>query len=80
LLLSSHGFVKLFGVQALQTFIAAYVIHIRALVSSWCFFAALLSFLVYLHLRYREWGGFPKEPSLATGGRRERPGRPDGKT
>ncbi len=63
---SSHGFVKLFGVLALLTFIAAYVVHIRALVSIWCFFAAVLSFLVYLHLRNREWGGFPEEPSPAT--------------
>jgi hypothetical protein len=51
----------------LLTFIAAYVVHIRALVSIWCFFAAVLSFLVYLHLRNREWGGFPEEPSPATG-------------
>ncbi len=58
---SSHGFVKLFGVLALLSFIAAYVVHVMALVSIWCFFAAILSLLVYLHLRFRNLGGFPRE-------------------
>lgn len=57
---SSHRFVNLFGVLAFLTFVGAYVIHVRALVSIWCFFAAVLSLLVYLHLRYRHLGGFPK--------------------
>ena len=39
---SSHGYVKLFGVLALLSFIAAYVVHVMALVSIWCFFAAHL--------------------------------------
>jgi hypothetical protein len=56
---SSHGFVKLFGVLTLLSFIAAYLIHILALVSIWCFFAAILSLLIYLHLRFRQLGGFP---------------------
>lgn len=56
---SSHGFVKLFGGLALLSFIATYVFHTRALVSVWCFFAALLSVLIYLHMRYRTLGGFP---------------------
>ena len=56
---SSHGFVKLFGVLALSAFIAAYFVHVGALVSIWCFFAAILSLLIYLHLRYRDRGGFP---------------------
>jgi hypothetical protein len=57
---SSHGFVKLFGVLALLSFIAAYLVHIMALVSIWCFFAAILSLLIYLHLRFRNLGGFPR--------------------
>ena len=61
---SSHGFVKLFGVLSLLSFIAAYVVHIGALVSIWCFFAAILSLLIYLHLRFRTRGGFPTAPSL----------------
>lgn len=56
---SSHGFVKLFGVLALLSFAAAYVAAAHALVSVWCFFAAILSVLIYLHLRYRSLGGFP---------------------
>ena len=56
---SSHGFVRLFGVLAFVSFIAAYLVHVRALVSIWCFFAAVLSLLIYLHLRFRDLGGFP---------------------
>lgn len=56
---SSHAFVRLFGVLALLSFIATYLFYTRALVSVWCFFAALLSVLIYVHLRYRTLGGFP---------------------
>jgi hypothetical protein len=68
---SSHGFVRLFGVLALVLFIAAYLVHVMALVSIWCFFAAVLSLLIYLHFRFRDLGGYPKEsafqrPSPAT--------------
>jgi len=58
---SSHKFVNLFGVLALVSFIAAYVVHVRALVSIWCFFAAILSLLIYVHLRFRHLGGFPTD-------------------
>jgi hypothetical protein len=61
---SSHGFVRLFGVLALLSYIVAYVIHVEALVSIWCFFAAILSLLIYLHLRFRDFGGFPKGPAF----------------
>ncbi len=61
---SSHGFVRLFGVLALLSFIVAYFVYVNALVSIWCFFAALLSLLIYLHLRFRSLGGFPIEPPL----------------
>ena len=57
---SSHSFVKLFGVLALVPFMAAYLYYSRALISVWCFFAAVLSLIIYLHLRYRHLGGFPK--------------------
>jgi hypothetical protein len=58
---SSHAFVRLFGALALVSFIAAYVVHVTALVSIWCFFAAILSLLIYLHLRFRTVGGYPAE-------------------
>lgn len=57
---SSHAFVRLFGVLALASFITAYFVYARALVSVWCFFAAVLSLIIYFHLRYRNLGGFPK--------------------
>ncbi len=56
---SSHRFVRLFGVLALVSFITAYLVHRSAMVSIWCFFAAILSLLIYLHLRFRGLGGFP---------------------
>jgi hypothetical protein len=60
---SSHTFVRLFGGLALLSFIATYFFAANALVSVWCFFAAVLSLLIYLHLRYRHFGGFPKVDS-----------------
>ncbi len=56
---SSHRFVNLFGVLALLSFLGAYAIYTQALISVWCFFAAILSILIYIHLRYRMLGGFP---------------------
>ena len=60
---SSHTFVRMFGVMALLSFLATYLLAARALVSVWCFFAAILSLLIYVHLRYRNLGGFPKDKS-----------------
>lgn len=60
---SSHKFVNLFGALALVSFITAYVIYAHALVSVWCFFAALLSILMYVHMRFRGLGGFPADSS-----------------
>jgi chromate transport protein ChrA len=61
---SSHTFVRLWGLLALLSFIATYFFYTRAFVSVWCFFAAILSVLIYLHLRYRRLGGFPAIDSL----------------
>lgn len=63
---SSHRFVNLFGALALLSFIAAYIVYAHALVSVWCFFAALLSVLMYVHMRFRHLGGFPVDPSSGT--------------
>lgn len=65
---SSHGFIKLFGALMLLSFIGAYIVHVRALVSIWCFFAAVLSLLIYLHLRFRGLGGYPSKARLHPGG------------
>lgn len=64
---SSHGFIQLFGVLALLSAITAYIVHVRALVSIWCFFAAILSLLIYCHLKFRTLGGFPAKPRSALG-------------
>ncbi|MDP3720102.1 MAG: hypothetical protein Q8T13_20260 [Acidobacteriota bacterium] len=55
---SSHGFVRLFGVLSLLSFIAAYAVHAAAFFSIWCFFAAMLSLLIYFHLKFRN-AGYP---------------------
>lgn len=52
---------KLFGVLALIAFGVSYLVHVRALVSIWCFFAALLSVLIYMHLTFRNLGGYPRK-------------------
>ena len=68
-LFSSHRFVNLFGGLALASFIASYVLYAHALVSVWCFYAALLSILLYIHLRFRNLGGFPADaPASHDGG------------
>lgn len=50
-LFSSYPFVRMFGALTFGSFIAANMVATNALVSVWCFFAALLSFLIYLHLK-----------------------------
>jgi hypothetical protein len=51
-MLSSSNIIRVFGVLAVVTFLAAYAIHVATLVSVWCFFAALLSFIIYLYFRH----------------------------
>ncbi len=48
-LLSTHRVVKIFGVLALASFAAAYYFYATWFISVWCFFAALLSAIVYFH-------------------------------
>lgn len=50
-LLSSRVIIRMFGALSLITFLAAYVIHAATLVSMWCFFAAVLSVIVYCYFR-----------------------------
>ncbi|HZC25267.1 MAG TPA: DUF6629 family protein [Candidatus Binatia bacterium] len=58
-ILSTHRTVKIFGVLALSSFAAAYYFYASWFISVWCFFAALLSTVVYLHFvqRRAERGG-----------------------
>ncbi len=53
-LLSTHRMVDVFGVLALLSFGAAYAFYATWFISVWCFFAALLSAMVYLHFGVRE--------------------------
>ncbi len=46
---SSYRLVKVFGVLALLSFAAAYSFYATWFISVWCFFAALLSAVIYLH-------------------------------
>lgn len=50
-LLSSRKLIRVFGALLLVTFVSAYVIHAATLVSMWCFFAAILSAIIYLYFR-----------------------------
>lgn len=50
-LLSSARIIRVFGALSLATFLAAYAIHVATLVSVWCFFAAILSFIVHFYFR-----------------------------
>jgi len=53
MLFSSHKAVKLFGIAALLSFVASYAVYTRWFFSIWCFFAAILSGIVFLHLTAR---------------------------
>ena len=48
-LFSSHRCINVFGVLTFVLAVAAYQVSIKTFVSVWCFFAAVLSLLIYLH-------------------------------
>ena len=52
-LLSSHRMVVVFGALAMLSFGAVYAFYATWFISVWCFFAALLSAVGYLHFRVR---------------------------
>ncbi len=60
-ILSTHRVVKVFGVLALLSFAAAYFFYAIWFISVWCFFAALLSAVVYLHFVLR--GAATRKPA-----------------
>ena len=65
-ILSTHRMVKVFGVLAFLSFGAAYFFYATWFISVWCFFAALLSAVVYLHFWSRgEEGSRSTENSLS---------------
>jgi hypothetical protein len=48
-LFSSHRCINIFGVLAFVLAVAAYEVSVKTFVSVWCFYAAVLSLLVYIH-------------------------------
>jgi len=48
-LVSSHRIIRMFGALSLGSFAIAYAIHAATMVSVWCFFAAVLSLVVYVY-------------------------------
>ncbi len=50
---SSHAFIKLFGLLALISFIAAYLVSVLAFFSVWCFLVAILSLVIFFHFGFR---------------------------
>ena len=48
-MVSTHRWVKLFGLLALASFVAAYYFYARWFISVWCLFAALLSLVLCVH-------------------------------
>lgn len=53
MLFSSHKLVNVFGAAALLSFGLAYAIYQQWFISVWCFFAAVLSVIVLLHVTNR---------------------------
>jgi len=49
--LSTHRMVIVFGVLALLSFIATYYFYTIWFISTWCFFCALLSVVIYFHVK-----------------------------
>ncbi|MEO7530114.1 MAG: DUF6629 family protein [Sediminibacterium sp.] len=54
---SSHKMIKIFGVLALAAFIFSYLFYKISLVSVWCFFAAILSIMIYAYFNYKNVDG-----------------------
>jgi len=65
-LMSTHRTVKVFGVLTLSAFTAAYYFYATWFISVWCFFAALLSAVVYFHFVLQDTRGMEKASSVET--------------
>lgn len=50
-LLSSHRLVKLFGVSVVAFLMLSYHFYTATFVSVWCFFSAILSLIIYFHIK-----------------------------
>lgn len=61
-LFSTYRLVRVFGVLALLSFGAVYYFYAAWFISVWCFFAAILSVIIYFHLAF----SLSDRPSTAT--------------
>jgi hypothetical protein len=50
---SSHKMIKIFGVMALAAFIISYLFYKMFFISVWCFFAAIMSIIIYGYFNYK---------------------------
>ncbi|HJV33016.1 MAG TPA: DUF6629 family protein [Patescibacteria group bacterium] len=50
---SSHKFIRVFGMALVASLVIAYAYYQLAFASVWCFFAAILSFIIFVHLRQK---------------------------
>jgi hypothetical protein len=64
-MLSGHAWVQRFGLLALIGSAAAYVAYARWFISVWCFFAAMLSVVLFLHVRARSRALLVQTPQVA---------------
>lgn len=53
-LISSHKFVRVFGLALFGSLAIALAEYRSAFYSVWCFFAAILSLIIYVHLRHQK--------------------------
>ena len=51
-LFSSHRFINLFGIAAFLSAVVTFQFYEHAFISVWCFFAAILSILIYIHFHF----------------------------
>ncbi|MCF7821479.1 MAG: hypothetical protein K9M17_03435 [Mariprofundaceae bacterium] len=54
---SSHLLIRLFGLMVFLFFFVSYWFYTQAFFSVWCFFAAILSLIIYIHFRRVNSGG-----------------------
>jgi len=50
---STHLLIRIFGLLALLLFVISYLFYTEAFISVWCFFAAILSLIVYFQFNQR---------------------------
>lgn len=59
-LISSHKWINIYGIGLLLSFLASLHFYFSNYGSVWCFFAAALSLVIYLHFQYNKRNSNPK--------------------